>query len=185
MAAMNQYGTTWSEERVAMLTKLWLEGWTAKDIAAELGGVTRNAVIGKVHRLELSGRQPRRSPRANLKRPQVQQANPQRPRLRRRPQEQIVKQALRIQGRGYIVVEETSQALPAPTHADIVPMRRNGKPCELLDLRHDECRWPNGAGGAEGYRFCGKAAWRVGASYCAAHARIAYRAPPRVLSRAS
>lgn len=48
---------TWTDERVAILKKLWLEGLSASQIAAELsGGVTRNAVIGKVHRLKLSGR---------------------------------------------------------------------------------------------------------------------------------
>ena len=47
----------WTEERVELLKKLWLEGFSASQIAAELGdGVTRNAVIGKVHRLGLSGR---------------------------------------------------------------------------------------------------------------------------------
>ena len=46
----------WTDERVALLKKLWLEGLSASQIAKQLGGVTRNAVIGKVHRLGLSGR---------------------------------------------------------------------------------------------------------------------------------
>src|SRR5436190_425337 len=47
----------WTEERVELLKKLWLEGLSASQIAGVLGeGVTRNAVIGKVHRLKLSGR---------------------------------------------------------------------------------------------------------------------------------
>ena len=46
----------WSEERVALLRKLWAEGYTGSEIANELGGVTRNAVIGKVHRLGLAAR---------------------------------------------------------------------------------------------------------------------------------
>src|SRR5580704_12581112 len=46
----------WTEERVELLKKLWLEGLSASQIAKQLGGVTRNAVIGKVHRLGLSGR---------------------------------------------------------------------------------------------------------------------------------
>ncbi len=46
----------WTDERVASLKKLWLEGLSASQIAKQLGGVTRNAVIGKVHRLGLSGR---------------------------------------------------------------------------------------------------------------------------------
>ena len=56
---------TWSDDRVEQLKKLWEAGLSASQIAAELGNVTRNAVIGKVHRLGLSGRarappQPRR-----------------------------------------------------------------------------------------------------------------------------
>src|SRR5258705_10145083 len=47
---------TWSDDRVEQLKKLWEAGLSANQIAAELGGVTRNAVIGKVHRLGLSGR---------------------------------------------------------------------------------------------------------------------------------
>ena len=47
---------SWTEDRVALLTKLWGEGKTAAEIAKELGGVTRNAVIGKAHRLQLSNR---------------------------------------------------------------------------------------------------------------------------------
>jgi len=46
----------WTEDRVAILTKLWADGLSASQIAKELGEVTRNAVIGKVHRLGLSGR---------------------------------------------------------------------------------------------------------------------------------
>ena len=46
----------WTDERVARLSKLWAEGLSASQIATDLGGVTRNAVIGKVHRLGLSGR---------------------------------------------------------------------------------------------------------------------------------
>src|SRR4051812_12491117 len=47
---------TWTDDRVEQLKKLWEAGLSASQIAAELGNVTRNAVIGKVHRLGLSGR---------------------------------------------------------------------------------------------------------------------------------
>ncbi len=52
---MNEAGA-WTDERVELLKKLWSDGLSASQIAAELGNVTRNAVIGKVHRLGLSGR---------------------------------------------------------------------------------------------------------------------------------
>ena len=46
----------WTDERVEVLKRLWLDGLSASQIAKQRGGVTRNAVIGKVHRLGLSGR---------------------------------------------------------------------------------------------------------------------------------
>src|SRR5471030_861431 len=58
---------SWTDERVALLTKLWADGLSASQIAAELGGITRNAVIGKVHRLGLSGRA--KSPSSSSPRP--------------------------------------------------------------------------------------------------------------------
>ena len=61
---------SWTEERVAILSKLWADGLSASQIAGELGGVTRNAVIGKVHRLGLSGRaKPASSSAKRVKRP--------------------------------------------------------------------------------------------------------------------
>lgn len=47
---------SWTHERIEQLKKLWEAGYTASNIASELGGITRNAVIGKAHRLGLSGR---------------------------------------------------------------------------------------------------------------------------------
>ncbi len=57
---------SWTEERMTVLKKLWAEGHSASQIAKQLGGVTRNAVIGKVHRLGLSGRS---TPSRPVKRP--------------------------------------------------------------------------------------------------------------------
>jgi len=57
-----RYIMAWTDDRVATLTKLWADGLSASQIAKQLGGVTRNAVIGKVHRLGLSGRAKPSSP---------------------------------------------------------------------------------------------------------------------------
>jgi GcrA cell cycle regulator len=54
----------WSEDRVTTLSKLWLDGLSASQIARQLGGVTRNAVIGKVHRLGLPDRRMAQSRKA-------------------------------------------------------------------------------------------------------------------------
>ena len=77
--------TSWSEPRITTLRTLWLDGLSASQIAKQLGGVTRNAVIGKVHRLGLSGRgapsAPGRASRISTPRP----ARPRRAAVRAAP----------------------------------------------------------------------------------------------------
>src|SRR5246127_3490779 len=76
---------TWTDERVENLKKLWGEGLSASQIAAELGGITRNAVIGKVHRLGLSGRAKRPTsapPRPRKPRPHTHLMRVSRPAVR-------------------------------------------------------------------------------------------------------
>src|SRR6201996_9429404 len=65
---------SWTDERVELLKKLWSDGLSASQIAAELGGITRNAVIGKVHRLGLAGRA--KSPSSAAPRPRKARAHP-------------------------------------------------------------------------------------------------------------
>src|SRR5262245_23827496 len=72
---------TWTDERVETLKKLWTEGLSASQIAAELGGVTRNAVIGKVHRLGLAGRA--KSPSSTAPRPRKPRSHSQMLRIAR------------------------------------------------------------------------------------------------------
>ena len=57
----------WTDDRVEILTKLWGEGLSASQIARELGDVTRNAVIGKVHRLGLAGRASPTMPKSRVR----------------------------------------------------------------------------------------------------------------------
>ena len=70
---------SWTDERVELLRKLWTEGHSASQIAAQLGGVTRNAVIGKVHRLGLSGRGKSTRPSTARTKPQRTYRAPSRP----------------------------------------------------------------------------------------------------------
>ena len=60
---MSDAGLGWSDERVELLKRLWGDGLSASQIAGQLGGITRNAVIGKVHRLGLAGRAKAAAPR--------------------------------------------------------------------------------------------------------------------------
>lgn len=66
MGVVGALQSDWSDDRVEMLRKLWRDGLSASQIAGELGGVTRNGVIGKVHRLGLSGRIARQQPRIQI-----------------------------------------------------------------------------------------------------------------------
>ena len=74
----------WTEDRVELLKTLWAEGLSAAQIANKMGGVTRNAVIGKVHRLGLSGRAtPAKPQRGRIAAPERREetAAPSAPRL--------------------------------------------------------------------------------------------------------
>src|SRR5215468_1351308 len=113
----------WSEERVALLRKLWAEGLSASQIAKQLGGVTRNAVIGKVHRLGLAGRatpsRPAKRPvRANT-RPRV--VGPSAPRLR------------------------PASTMPAVVIPQLEPLRgEDGRTTTVLTLSEATCKFPIG-----------------------------------------
>src|SRR5215472_3967995 len=83
--AQREAGMGWTDERVELLKKLWQDGLSASQIAKQLGGVTRNAVIGKVHRLGLSGRAaPSKPARPQFKTPRPVRVAPQAPSAPRR-----------------------------------------------------------------------------------------------------
>lgn len=149
---------TWTPERVEQLRSCLVTGLTCSQIAAEIG-VSRNAVIGKIHRLGLS---PGRPPGGS--------ARPCPPRARH-PRAASQRRLLRLM---WSDGGPTANPAVAPAPVD------SARPCSLLDLDRGKCRWPLGepAGGAGDFVFCGNAAID-GFSYCAGHARMAYRAPAR------
>ncbi len=139
----------WTDERVASLKKLWLDGLSASQIAKQLGGVTRNAVIGKVHRLGLSGRAAPSQPQ----RPVFKAPRPQRP----APVAAPVRRAEPI-------------APPAPIYV------RDETPgsATVLTLGAHMCKWPIGDPSTDGFSFCGRRTGQDG-PYCNEHARVAYQ----------
>lgn len=159
----------WTDERVELLRKLWAEGLSASQIAAQLGGVSRNAVIGKVHRLKLSSRG-----RAAPAQTRQKKAKPAAPKAAKpastppRPVPQTV-------GATALKVEIEPEPAPRPvTQADdgvVVPISRRLK---LVELSERTCKWPNGDPLNEDFHFCG-AASKDGSPYCAYHARLAYQ----------
>ncbi len=166
----------WTEERIALLTKLWTDGHTASQIALALGeATTRNAVIGKAHRLGLSGRPaPVRAPRPATSRPSrpksLMGGNPSRgngPRAGR-----PAGQAPDIRTR-QALARVMEQPRPAPRIID-VPL---GPGVSLLKVTDKMCKWPIGHPGDENFRFCGNAA-HESSPYCEGHAQMAYQPMP-------
>ena len=126
---------TWTDERVEQLKKLWSDGLSASQIAAELGGITRNAVIGKVHRLGLSGR---------TKAPSTAAPRPRKPRathMMRVARPVVRGNTALAHSFAYDYEVEVEQA---PVE-NVVPM---GQRRTLLELNEQTCRWPIGDGAA-------------------------------------
>jgi GcrA cell cycle regulator len=170
----------WTEERVELLKKLWLEGLSASQIAAVLGdGVTRNAVIGKVHRLKLSGRaKPASSaPRA---RSAARAPGIRRPSGMTRSSSGIASMmksrsmgpapmhgatALKIDS------ELAVEAYEAPQVQELfIPLEQR---LSLLQLSEHTCKWPIGDPLTPDFYFCGNHS-EEGKPYCEFHSRRAY-----------
>lgn len=157
---------SWTDERVEVLKKLWVDGLSASQIAKQLGGVTRNAVIGKVHRLGLAGR-----------------AAPSRP-IKRIPRQRPVLVATPPVVEAVKVVAETKEAPVRPSietrqapvqHVHIEPKRNaNGSLISVLELSQHMCKWPIGDPTDPDFGFCGAkshGSW----PYCQEHGAIAYQ----------
>lgn len=158
----------WTDERIALLTKLWTDGLTASQIAAALGEeTTRNAVIGKAHRLGLSGRpSPVRTPRPA----RVTAMRPSKPRVLNSPER------LAQMTRPAEIMPPRATEAPART---VIPLAEIpvGPGVTLLKVTDKMCKWPIGHPGDEGFRFCGSHS-REGSPYCEGHAQMAYQPMP-------
>jgi len=140
----------WTDERVATLKKLWLEGLSASQIAKQLGGVTRNAVIGKVHRLGLSGRAtPSQPTRSTFKAPRAPRPVSSHPAPRR--------------------IEAHAPPVPRPVIYDEAPGSAT-----VLTLGAHMCKWPIGDPSSDSFTFCGRVSDKDG-PYCVQHAAVAYQ----------
>ena len=152
---------TWTDDRVEQLKKLWEGGLSASQIAAELGNVTRNAVIGKVHRLGLSGRA--KSPSSAAPRP-----------LKTRPVAQQMVRMSRPVARGNTALAQNYEIEMEPdpvTYDNVVPMIQR---LTLVELNEATCHWPIGDPSSSEFYFCGGKALQS-LPYCAHHSRIAYQ----------
>jgi GcrA cell cycle regulator len=156
---------SWTEERVELLRRLWSEGLSAAQVAQELGpGTTRNAVIGKIHRLGLAERS--------------KAATAPRPRASRTPRTQIVEvhvEAPAVMGNVALALAPEAIVAPAlrPLEEEVVvPITTR---VTLMELRETMCRWPIGDPSAADFRFCGVKSPPGSGPYCCQHSRIAYQ----------
>lgn len=147
----------WTDDRVETLKKLWLEGLSASQIAKQLGGVTRNAVIGKVHRLGLSGRAAPSQPQRSV----FRAPRPARPAVVHAPVQR--RPPPPAEPRPPVLVEEPGSAT-------------------VLTLGAHMCKWPIGDPATESFSFCGRRTGEDG-PYCREHAMIAYQPQPKRTKR--
>ena len=195
---------SWSDERVETLKKMWTEGQSASQIAKELGGVTRNAVIGKVHRLGLSNRagaggapdataaapapeapakpapaaRPAAKPEA---RPEPEAESPAPAAPEADEHEEAAEEAPRTSARRAII--PAGQPLPPqPSANEIDPealakvseVEKAAKKLSLMELTERTCKWPIGDPATEDFYFCGLPV-QQGKPYCEAHVGVAFQ----------
>lgn len=157
--AIRQGSTPWSVERELTVRKLWSDGYTASQIALNLGETTRNAVIGKLHRMGLTMNH--RTPGVSIKCDPT--ARMPGSKIGRRPD-------------GY-----RRNPLPkgtvAPIHEPlplIAAIERSDAACSFPELAEGMCRYPYGEPREADFAFCGR---HADGTYCAGHHAIAYRRP--------
>ena len=194
---------SWTDERIDRLKKMWSDGATASQIADELGGVSRNAVIGKAHRLGLDARpSPVKAGEEKEKKPAPAKAAPRaepstkrapapapadapedsptpHARTPQRPQPDGIQ--YRSIGPGGFVRQgpgDTQAPIPPAPPRRLVPAKPSPEIADktsLLDLNERICKWPIGHPGEPDFHFCGKAA-NPGFPYCVEHCGVAYQA---------
>lgn len=179
---------SWTDERVETLKKMWNDGKSASQIAKELGGVTRNAVIGKVHRLGLSNRTA--APAAQAKPPKdapvaeapTQEIAPD------SAEAAVAAAAGKISDKAPIVpprkpVITPGQPLPpqpsaneisAEALANVREVEKTSKKITLMELTERTCKWPVGDPATEDFWFCGLPT-QAGKPYCEAHVSVAFQ----------
>lgn len=193
---------SWTDERVELLKKMWAEGKSASTIAKELGSVTRNAVIGKVHRLGLASRtggegeaaEPAEAAPAAAATPAAAPAPEPvaaaAPEPRAEPEPAAAPPAREPAQGGTVVpmpgrrpVAPAGQPLPPqPSANEISPealanvreVEKSARKLTLMELTERTCKWPIGDPATDNFYFCGLPAVQ-GKPYCEAHVAVAFQ----------
>lgn len=191
---------SWTDERVETLKKMWGDGQSASQIAKELGGVTRNAVIGKVHRLGLSNRAgtgtaaPAAKPALKEKPSEAVEAPSAKPVSKPAPKAKpsmavAIKEELELDENGIPISAARRAIIPAgqplppqPSANEISPealakvneVEKTAKRLTLMELTEKTCKWPVGDPATEDFWFCGLPV-QQGKPYCEAHVGVAFQ----------
>lgn len=190
---------SWTDERVELLKKMWSEGQSASQIAKELGGVTRNAVIGKVHRLGLSNRSgatpaetkpkaeaPPKAAKPAQKPAVTPVAEP--PATEPKPAAPEPKPAAPVAATPAIsparkqIIPAGQPLPPQPSTNEISPealakvneVEKKAKKLTLMELTERTCKWPVGDPATDDFWFCGLPV-QQGKPYCEAHVGVAFQ----------
>ncbi len=189
---------SWTDERVETLKKMWGEGQSASQIAKELGGVTRNAVIGKVHRLGLSNRAgsgasaPAKPAAAKEKAPS-KPATPKAPpkakaapakeaKKEEEPEQELDENGIPISAARRAIIPAGQPLPPQPSANEISPealakvneVEKTAKRISLMELTEKTCKWPVGDPATDDFWFCGLPV-QQGKPYCEAHVGVAFQ----------
>ena len=195
---------SWTDERVETLKRMWAEGQSASQIAKELGGVTRNAVIGKVHRLGLSNRNDEGEP-APAPAPEIKPAMTAAPEPAPKPvAPEPVAQPKPAVAAAPAAPEPAPEPVPAtapqpgfnrrtlvpagqplppqPSANEISPealasvreVEKRARKLTLMELTERTCKWPIGDPATDKFWFCGLPS-QPGKPYCEAHVGVAFQ----------
>jgi GcrA cell cycle regulator len=192
---------SWTDERVDTLKRMWGEGQSASAIAKELGGVTRNAVIGKVHRLGLSNRSdeaeaapaaatPAPEPEKKVERKPAPAATATRaepladpgPAIAEPESEEPATQAAFTPSPRRQIVPAGQPLPPQPSANEISPevlasvreVEKKARKLTLMELTERTCKWPIGDPATDKFWFCGLPS-QPGKPYCEAHVGVAFQ----------
>ncbi|MFY0692267.1 MAG: GcrA cell cycle regulator [Paracoccaceae bacterium] len=178
---------SWTDDRVEILKKMWGEGKSASQIAKELGGVTRNAVIGKVHRLGLSNRSGGAAPAkaaATAEKPAAKRKPAEKPAAAAEPARKpaAAAPAPKPVPRPKLVVTAGQPLPPQPSANEISPealasvreVEKKAKKLTVMQLTERTCKWPVGDPATEDFWFCGLPS-QAGKPYCEAHVGVAFQ----------
>ena len=188
---------SWNDDRVELLKKMWGEGQSASQIAKELGGVTRNAVIGKVHRLGLSNRngsgtpaagptsaESKPDPKEDAKQAKTATRPPSKPAAKPEPANDPAPATATV-SRIKAIIPAGQPLPPQPSANEIDPealakvseIEKKARKLTLMELTERTCKWPVGDPATPNFWFCGLPV-QSGKPYCEAHVGVAFQPMP-------